>query len=271
MKAGHQPTTKTTTKKAPTRTRKAAAPQAKADGATSTGSSAAGNGAAGVRMAAWASGSWKKGTTKLGTPGAGHVDDLKVINGIGPKMEGLLKSFGIQTWEQVAALTDTEIDTVDAALEEFPGRIRRDDWVPQAQAIMKAGHQPTTKTTTKKAPTRTRKAAAPRGAKAWQDGVTRLGTPGARHRDDLKVVNGIGPKMESILNDFGIQAWEQLAAFTKADVAKVSDAIDTFPGRIERDEWVSQAKDLVKEFPDTGNRPTRATYLNRSADTDPWN
>ena len=83
-------------------------------------------------------------------------------------------------------------------------------------------------------------------------------------QDDLKVVNGIGPKMEGILNSFGIQTWEQLGAFKKADVEKVTEAINTFPGRIERDEWVAQAKDLVKRFPLTKpyNRPTRETYLN---------
>jgi len=104
----------------------------------------------------------------------------------------------------------------------------------------------------------------PRPKPAWSKGTTKLGTPGAGHTDDLKVVNGIGPKMEGILKDYGITAWEQLAAFTKADVEKVTEAIDTFPGRIERDEWVAQAKDLVKRFPlkSPYDRPTRKTYLN---------
>ena len=106
---------------------------------------------------------------------------------------------------------------------------------------------------------------------SWQKGTTKLGTPGAGHKDDLKVVNGIGPKMEGILNSFGIQTWEQLGAFKKADVEKVTEAINTFPGRIERDEWVSQAKDLCKQFKDVKNRPTRETYLNNSGDTDPFN
>ena len=95
---------------------------------------------------------------------------------------------------------------------------------------------------------------------------------GARHIRGLKVVSGIGPVLEKTLNGYGIQTWEQLAAFTKADIDKVDDAL-AFPGRIERDEWLSQAKDLIKRFPLTSpyHRPTRATFLNASSDDDPWN
>lgn len=86
--------------------------------------------------------SWQQGTTTLGTPGADHVDDLKAVSGIGPKMEALLNGFGITTWEQLAALTEDEVARVDAALEEFPGRIRRDRWVEQARAFVANGHRP---------------------------------------------------------------------------------------------------------------------------------
>ena len=181
-------------------------------------------------------------------------------------MEKLLNSYGIISWEQLAALTDKEVDTVDGALDEFPGRIRRDEWVEQGQAFILNGHAPVDR-----APRPAKKKPAVRKDKdgrtiitEWSKGKTTLGTAGAGHTDDLKVVNGIGPKMEGILNSYGITAWEQLAAFKKADVEKVTEAINTFPGRIERDEWVAQAKDLVKRFPltDPYNRPTRETYLN---------
>ena len=91
---------------------------------------------------------------------------------------------------------------------------------------------------------------------------TRFGTAGADHTDDLKVINGIGPKMEGLLNSFGIRAWDQLAALRPAEVAKVDEALEEFPGRIERDQWVQQATDLIRRFPDPANRPDRKTYLN---------
>ena len=210
-------------------------------------------------FAAWKSGAWKSGKTKLSTPGIDHSDDLKVISGIGPQMEELLNGFGIKSWEQLSDLNAEQIATVDAALEDFPGRITRDEWVPQAIAIMKNGHQPV-----KRAPK-------PRPKPSWQKGTTKLGTPGAGHSDDLKVINGIGPKMEGILNSFGIKAWEQLAALKKGEVENVNNALDFFPGRIERDDWVGQAKGLCKQFPDTKKRPTRKTYLNNSGDADPFN
>ncbi|MEM9203786.1 MAG: hypothetical protein AAGC53_19260 [Actinomycetota bacterium] len=103
----------------------------------------------------------------------------------------------------------------------------------------------------------------------WHVGETTLGTPGAAHKDDLKVVNGIGPKMEELLNSFGIQSWEQLAWLNPEQVQTVDDALQEFPGRIERDAWVPQAKELVERFPNRADRPTRATFLNRSADSNP--
>ena len=120
---------------------------------------------------------------------------------------------------------------------------------------MDAGHKPV------------ERAPKPRPAPAkpeWQKGTTKLGTPGAGHTDDLKVINGIGPKMEKLLNSFEITAWEQLGALTTAEVSMLDAALQEFPGRIERDEWVAQAKELVKEFPDRSDRPNSKNFLNRS-------
>jgi predicted flap endonuclease-1-like 5' DNA nuclease len=97
--------------------------------------------------------------------------------------------------------------------------------------------------------------AAASGDGAWQEGTTVLGTPGANHSDNLRAINGIGPVMERTLNELGIQTWEQIAAFTPADIERVSAAIKTFPGRIERDDWVGGAKELLA----TGHVPGEDT------------
>ncbi|MEM0987254.1 MAG: hypothetical protein AAGK00_00125 [Pseudomonadota bacterium] len=65
--------------------------------------------------------------------------------------------------------------------------------------------------------------------------------------DDLKRIKGVGPKMERILNGKGIYLFEQIANFSDDEVAWVNDAIDAFPGRIVRDRWVDQARDLYRE------------------------
>ena len=65
-------------------------------------------------------------------------DDLKLISGVGPKIEGILHSLGIYSFGQVASWTKTERDWVDSYLN-FKGRIERDDWIRQAEALAKGG------------------------------------------------------------------------------------------------------------------------------------
>lgn len=63
--------------------------------------------------------------------------------------------------------------------------------------------------------------------------------------DDLKEISGVGPKLEKMLNDTGVYYHRQIAHWKKADVKMVNDKLGAFPGRIERDEWVRQAKGLA--------------------------
>ena len=69
----------------------------------------------------------------------GRADDLKLISGIGPKLEQKLNSLGIWHYAQIADWTQANIDWVNAAIS-FRGRIEREKWVPQArQLIQDAG------------------------------------------------------------------------------------------------------------------------------------
>lgn len=61
--------------------------------------------------------------------------------------------------------------------------------------------------------------------------------------DDLKLIKGVGPKLEGVLNDMGIYHFDQIAAWTPAEVAWVDSRLK-FKGRIDRDGWVEQAKTL---------------------------
>jgi peptide/nickel transport system ATP-binding protein len=63
--------------------------------------------------------------------------------------------------------------------------------------------------------------------------------------DDLKLIAGVGPKIEAILNGLGVYRYSQIAAWKKAERAWVDDHLK-FSGRIERDDWVKQAKALAK-------------------------
>lgn len=63
--------------------------------------------------------------------------------------------------------------------------------------------------------------------------------------DDLKVISGIGPKLEQVLNSMGIRRYADIAGLEAGDVAKIEAELG-FSGRIARDGWVEQAKALAK-------------------------
>lgn len=71
-------------------------------------------------------------------PPAEGADDLKLISGVGPKLEGTLNEMGIYRFAQVAVWGPSEIAWVDARLR-FKGRIERDDWMSQAKILAEGG------------------------------------------------------------------------------------------------------------------------------------
>ncbi len=121
---------------------------------------------------------------------ADQKNDLTEIKGIGSFLEKKLNDLGIYNFEQVSRFDANLMDKVTTAIEFLPGRIERDDWVGQAKRLLKP---------------KTRKAPAAASAKA----------------DDLKVVEGIGPKIEKVLNSAGILTWKQLADTSSAQLKEV--------------------------------------------------
>lgn len=73
--------------------------------------------------------------SELDSPPAAAADDLTRIKGVGPKLATLLAELGVTRFAQIAAWDDSEIDRIDAQLGRFQGRVRRDDWVGQAQLL----------------------------------------------------------------------------------------------------------------------------------------
>ncbi len=64
--------------------------------------------------------------------------------------------------------------------------------------------------------------------------------------DDLKKIKGVGVKLEKLLHSLGVYTFKQIAEWSEKDVQKV-DSYLKFPGRIERDGWIEQAKALYEE------------------------
>ena len=67
------------------------------------------------------------------------------------------------------------------------------------------------------------------------------------HRDDLKQIFGIGPVTEKALNDLGITSYSQLADLKSHEIEKIAGALEIVPGRIERDDWVGNARRQLED------------------------
>ena len=63
-------------------------------------------------------------------------------------------------------------------------------------------------------------------------------------KDDLKLISGVGPKLENLLNENGIYYFWQVAEWSARDINIIDERLDAFKGRIGRDNWVSQAEGL---------------------------
>lgn len=63
--------------------------------------------------------------------------------------------------------------------------------------------------------------------------------------DDLKMIKGVGPKLETMLNELGFYHFDQIAGWSAAEVAWVNDNLAGFKGRVSRDNWVEQARKLA--------------------------
>ena len=62
--------------------------------------------------------------------------------------------------------------------------------------------------------------------------------------DDLTRIKSLGPKIATLLRGLGVTRFDQIAAWSEADVARIDPQLGTFQGRIARDNWVEQARYL---------------------------
>ena len=89
------------------------------------------------------------------------------------------------------------------------------------------------------APAAAKKAAPKKAAKA------EAALAAAAGADDLKKLSGVGPALEKKLLAAGVTTFAQIAAWSPEDVAAIDEQL-SFKGRIEREGWIEQAKELAK-------------------------
>lgn len=160
-------------------------------------------------------------------------DDLTAINGVGPKIQGILNKEGVHTFRQIADLRAADIRNLDEKLGSFGGRIIRDEWVKQAKAMLKKGSGVASATSRK--------------ARTSSGHIPKKNSRSShRQNDDLTLIKGVGPKIQAILNKEGIYQFSQISSFKTADIRALSSKLGSFTDRITRDNWIQQAKKLAK-------------------------
>lgn len=80
--------------------------------------------------------------------------------------------------------------------------------------------------------------------------------------DDLTQIKGIGAKLARLCNDLGFYHFDQIAAWTDAEIAWVDDNLEGFKGRVTRDKWVDQARVLAGPL-----APAKNTDPSKAEDT----
>jgi len=169
----------------------------------------------------------------FGVASESEKDDLKMISGIGPFIEERLHALDIYTFRQISKFTPQDVNTINDAIEYFSGRIERDEWVAQAQELVRADDLRIDLF----------KRISERKSVIYYN---RIGIAKKEEADDLTIISGIGGWIQEKLNALDIYTFRQISNFTKEDIVSVTDAIEYFPGRIERDEWIDQSRELIR-------------------------
>ncbi|MFO7851898.1 MAG: hypothetical protein R6X28_05495, partial [Bacteroidales bacterium] len=170
---------------------------------------------------------------RIGVAMPDQKDDLTMISGIGDAIERRLNYLGIYTFLQISRLTPQDIEVINDSIVYFSGRIDRDEWVAQATELVQDEEH---------------RIALFKRISGRKDMIPyeRIGTASREEADDLTLINGIGGWISEKLNVLDIYTFRQISNFTKDDIAIVTEAIEFFPGRIERDEWKHQASEFVR-------------------------
>jgi len=208
-------------------------------------------------------------------------DNLQRISGIDGEIETALAGHGATRYSQIAHWSPADVARLEAQLATN-GRIGRENWIEQAQILNRGGDTAFSRDYDRRA--HDGAASLPRPAKladairenagkaggeaarrsdigvlrsvrseAYQnadpgpEAAQRAGyqtrVPRAAQPDDLKRIRGIGVLIEKKLNSMGIVTYEQIANWTAEEIGRVSQSLD-FKGRIERENWVEQARIL---------------------------
>ena len=171
---------------------------------------------------------------RIGTAKKEEADDLTRISGIGGWIEEKLNVLDIYTFRQISNFTKEDVNAVTQAIEYFPGRIERDEWIFQAKELLRIAGD---------------KAALLKHIRDRKDKIyyDRLGVAHKHEANNLTLIDGLGLWVEERLNTLDIYTFSQISKLTHADIETITEVLELIPGRIEKDNWVGQARELAKK------------------------
>jgi predicted flap endonuclease-1-like 5' DNA nuclease len=207
-------------------------------------------------------------------------DNLLRVSGIDAAVESLLAGQGVTRYSQIAHWSPADVERVERQLNAV-GRVGRENWIEQAQILSRGGDTKFSRQYDQAAGVGPAPLPTPRPVKL-ADAIQAAKSPGAAPersardigalrsvkaplyqnaepgadaqgiastsrtapRDDLKRIRGIGVLIENRLAAMGVVSYEQIANWTAADIDRVSQSLD-FKGRIERENWIEQARILA--------------------------
>ncbi len=164
-------------------------------------------------------------------------DNLEIIEGVGPKMREILESNGIKTWSQLATKSPKELRTV---LDKYGDRYRIIDpkeWPGQAKL---ANSNEWSKLITQQ------ESLGGKDGKKSNSKVSKFlvkyGYNKKYKQDDLKAIEGIGPKIAGLLQADGINTWNQLAQTNTDQLNAILEKAGKRYALASPKSWPSQAK-----------------------------
>lgn len=167
------------------------------------------------------------------------TNNLQIIEGIGPKMEEVLKENGIDSWSELAAKSPEELRAILNKYGDSYKIIDPSSWSAQAkmaadgdfnglvllQKDLDGGVATGTSSDSK-----------------LEKLMIKLGIIKSYKQDDLKIVEGIGPKIEELLHNAGIKTWKALSETSSTSIKEILTAAGPNFQLADPETWPKQAE-----------------------------
>lgn len=190
----------------------------------------------------------KESTEKVSDQNLSDHDNLRKIEGIGPKIEEVLNQGGIYTFSQLYNSDKTRIRQL---LDDAGSQFRMHDpasWPHQAGMANRSEWEELK--TYQNSVSRDRSIAANKTDKEKTNSKTSLKTPNkltiAHQKDDLRKIEGIGPKIQEVLNNANIYSYKELSKSSKDFIKERLDEAGPQFRMHEPESWPQQAKLAAK-------------------------